>query len=246
MVFPRNGDRAARNTLIGAIGSSLAAERKGFACESRASSVPRFSCSSPPPRHRQTASSCSRAGRAGVNRQENVTTMPASTIRSRAAWCQAPNFKLVQVPTCQAATSKARPQHLERSSEFHDGPVRPLRSAQCRRPELRRPARLDDPWIDWCRRRGHRPVAFRGDPVERRGPALPECIRRPPLPVRRNIVSPLVEDSQVQTFGYTQGPPAAFLRLSGEFSPTPEPVTGLAGVCAAVAVLVARRRRLPA
>jgi hypothetical protein len=60
------------------------------------------------------------------------------------------------------------------------------------------------------------------------------------------IVSPFVEGSQVQTFGYTQGPPAAFLQLSGEFSPTPEPVTGLAGVCAAVAVLLARRRRLPA
>jgi hypothetical protein len=60
------------------------------------------------------------------------------------------------------------------------------------------------------------------------------------------IVSPFVPGSEIQTFGYTMGPPAAFLQLSGEFSPTPEPVTSLVGMCAAVAVLVARRRRLPA
>jgi hypothetical protein len=60
------------------------------------------------------------------------------------------------------------------------------------------------------------------------------------------IVSPFVSDSEIQTFGYTTGPPSAFLQLSGDFSPTPEPVTSLVGMCAAVAVMVVRRRRLPA
>jgi len=57
------------------------------------------------------------------------------------------------------------------------------------------------------------------------------------------VVTPFVPTSPVQIFGYTSGPPAAFLELSGDLSsPVPEPASYLL-VAMGLAVLVLTRRK---